>query len=121
MTASAATLLVAPGGSAYDPARHRQLVREYTTTLKDGLRSVQDLACFTAGMERLTRTVVGGGSISSSLFAGEVLEDVAVEGNRGWGTRRSEFGTEDIGFVQKRGVWYIRLFARRPKGPAASE
>jgi hypothetical protein len=96
--------------------RHRELVLNYNKCLKDGLKSVPDLAAYTAALERQMRGVAGGGSISSRLFADETLHDVVVDGKRAWATRRGKGDwTEDIGFVQKRAIWYIKLRAKRPK------
>lgn len=95
---------------------HRQSLGEYEKILTHALKSVPDLPAFTAALERRMRAVVGGGSISSEMFVGEVLEDVIVEGKKAWGTRRmSESWTEDVGFVEKGGAWYIKILARRPK------
>jgi hypothetical protein len=95
---------------------HRQSVGEYEKILTRALKSVPDLPAFTAALERRMRAVVGGGSISSEMFVGETLEDVVVEGRNAWATRRmGESWTEDVGFVEKGGAWYIKILARRPK------
>ena len=96
--------------------RYQQLVLGYAKCLKDALKSVPNLARYTAALERQMRAVTGRGSVSSRLFVGETLHDVVVEGKRAWATRRDTGNrAEDIGFVQKRGTWYIRLIARRAK------
>ena len=59
--------------------------------------------------------MVGGGSVSSTLFVGESLEDVELHGKRAWARRRvTEEWAEDLGFVARKDGWYIRLLARRP-------
>lgn len=113
MAVSAASLNEDP--SSYDPAVHRQMTKDYDAAIKDGFRGVADLPDFTAAMEERMREVMGGGSVSTSLFAGEMLEDVEVDGRKAWATR-SERGQaiDDIGFVRTRDGWKIKLFARRP-------
>jgi hypothetical protein len=96
--------------------RHREIVVERDKLLKSGLRSTPDLPRFAAALERAMRAALGGGSVSSRLFVGEELEDLSVAGTKAWATRRTSRGlTEDIGFVQRKGQWYIRLTARRPR------
>lgn len=113
MAASAALLV--DDRSSYDSAAHRQMAKDYEEAVTDGMRGVTDLPGFAAAMEERMRVVVGGGSISSSLFRGETLDDVVVDGNKAWATR-TERGSEvdDIGFVRRRDGWRIKLFARRP-------
>jgi hypothetical protein len=113
MAASAA--LVTDDRASYDPVAHRQLVKDYEAAIKNGLRDVADLPGFTAAMEDRMRRVLGGGSISSSLFGGETLAGVVVDGKKAWATR-TERGreVEDVGFVLTRDGWKIKLFARRP-------
>jgi hypothetical protein len=87
---------------------------EFERELKSALRRVADLALLTAALEQYTRARVGGGSVSSSLFAGERLVGLEVAGELAWGTRVDHRGNEqEIGFERKGGVWCIRLFARR--------
>ncbi len=88
----------------------------YSQALRKALRRVPDLTAFAAALERHTRGRMGGGSVSASLFLGETLEDLVIEGDRAWATRRitPDF-TEDVGFEKRGGVWFIRLFARRPR------
>ena len=105
-----------PANAAEILLGHRHAFREYEKILTRALKSVPDLPAFTAALERRMRAVVGGGSISATMFVGETLEDVVVEGKKAWATRRmSEGWTEDIGFVEKGGAWYIKILARRPK------
>ncbi len=105
-----------PANAAEIMLGHKQAVGEYEKILTRALKSVPDLPAFTAALERRMRAVVGGGSISSTMFVGETLEDVVVEGKKAWATRRmSEDWTEDVGFVEKGGAWYIKIMAKRPK------
>ncbi len=63
----------------------------------------------------IRRGASGGGSVSSRLFAGEVLEGLSITGVRAWATRRGPAGhSQDVGFVRRKGLWYIRLSAKRP-------
>jgi hypothetical protein len=72
----------------------------------------RELAHLDAALER----AIGGGSVSARLFTGEVVEDVQINGTKAWGVRRGANGfREDVGFVRKKGLWYIRLFGTRPK------
>lgn len=42
-------------------------------------------------------------------------EDVSIAGTKAWGARRTAEGhVEDVGFVRRKGVWYIRPLAKRP-------
>jgi hypothetical protein len=94
--------------------RHRRLVKNYNKCLKDTLKSVPDLANYTAALERQMRAIRGGGSVSSRLFVNETLHNVVIDGKHAWATRQRKGGwTEDIGFVQKRQRWYIKLKTRR--------
>jgi hypothetical protein len=96
--------------------RQRDKVNEYDGTLKRALKSVPDLPGLTAGLERRMREVVGGGSVACDLFVNETLEDIVIEGTKAWAVRVMDGGyTEDVGFVQRRGGWYIQLMARRPR------
>jgi hypothetical protein len=95
--------------------RHRQILDEYQKSLASTLRAVTDLAGFTAALERTLRAESGGGSLSTRLFVGEVIEDVSITGTKAWATRRDTSGhTEDVGFVRRKGEWYIRPLAKRP-------
>ncbi|AFZ67677.1 hypothetical protein [Deinococcus peraridilitoris] len=113
------TLLVAHaerrGRAKYDGGQQRRLVGEVDRSCKAMLRAVPDLAGFTAALERLGRACGRGGSVSSSLFLGEELREVLVQGARAWG-RRMEGGMwgEDLGFVRQKNGWRIRLRARHP-------
>jgi uncharacterized protein (DUF1501 family) len=90
--------------------RHRDLVKSYEQAMAACLKSVADLAAFTAAAERLMRASMGGGSVSSNLFVGEGLADVTVDARKADGVRRMQGGREErIAFVQKNGAWYIRL------------
>lgn len=76
-------------------------------------RAARDITALAAAIERHLRATTGGGSVSSSYFVGDTLEEVKVDGNLAWGTRRTAQGaTESLGFVQRKGEWHVRLFAR---------
>lgn len=90
--------------------------KDYKTSLSAALKSIQKLAQFVAALERHNRDSIGGGSVSSRLFVGESLVDVEIEGKRAWATRQiNKDYTEDVGFIYKKGKWFIRLFVRRPQ------
>jgi hypothetical protein len=96
--------------------QHWQIVDAYNQSLKALLRSASNLADLTATFEQDMRAIIGGGSVSSRLFVDEQLENLVIEGNRAWATRRMQHGwAEDIGFIRRKGVWYIKLIAKRPK------
>jgi hypothetical protein len=90
----------------------KALVEAHRKALEAVVKGVPEIAGLAAALERHLRATVGGGSVSSSLFLGETLEAVRVDGNLAWGTRRLERGTESVGFVLSRGEWRVRLFAR---------
>jgi hypothetical protein len=47
---------------------------------------------------------------------GETVDDVQIDGTKTWGIRRGPSGfQEDVGFVRKKGIWFIRHFVRRPR------
>jgi hypothetical protein len=104
-----------PGAMLQQALRHRQIVDRHQKVLRDMMKAVPDLPRFVAAVERAMREVLGGGSVSSRLFVDEILEDVSTEGTRAWATRRTPEGhSEDVGFVRRKGVWYMRVFAKRP-------
>lgn len=113
MAASAALLQDDP--ASFDLSEHRQIAKDYEAAIKDGFSTVRDLPGFTAALEQRMRARLGGGSISTSLFSGETLTVLVVEGKKAWATR-VESGREidDIGFVLKRDGRKIKLSARRP-------
>lgn len=93
--------------------RHRDLVKALDRAIATCLGCVTDLAAFTAKAERLKRATLGGGSVSSSLFVGESLVDVRVEGKKATGIRRMQNGwSEPIAFLQKRGQWSIKFLPK---------
>jgi hypothetical protein len=52
--------------------------------------------------------------MSTRLFVGEALEEMSITGTKAWATRRSADGhADDVGFVRKKGEWYIRPLAKR--------
>ena len=94
-------------------ARHQGLIVAFHKAMEECLKFVPNLASFTAKAERLKRAASGGGSVSSTLFAGESLCDLKVRGWKASGVRRRQGGSlEPIAFVQKKGRWYIRLFSK---------
>lgn len=108
--------IVSSAPAATPSADHRAIVGGYEDLLKRMLKGIADPGRFAAALERTFRAAGSGGSVSSSLFVGERLEGVEIDGNRAWGTRRLAGGEdEDIGFVKRRGGWFIRLSARRPR------
>ena len=108
-------------------SEHAVLVRRHQRSLDALVDSIPDLAAFLADAETTSRQLHGGGIVSSTLFVGEGLEQVTLQGDRGWGTRvgTSSAGkrwTEDVGFVRNRaGEWRIRLCAKRPRARGKSE
>ena len=100
---------------------HALLVKRYERAVKGLLESVSDLPKLLGDVEPAFRQLFGGGLVSSSLLVGDSLEQVAVQGNRAWGTRVGTTSTgsrwtEDIGFARDRsGEWRIRLLAKRPR------
>ena len=110
------------GPATKDPAammeasrRHHENVRALQKAMKDLVDSAPDISRFTAALERALRADGGGGSVSTRLFVGESVGDVTVEGTKAWAVRHVSPGhTEDVGFVRRKGGWYIRLFAKRP-------
>lgn len=103
------------GKAKYDGGQHQRLAGVVNRSCRTLLQAAPDLALFTAALERHSRALGRGGSVSSSLFLGEELRDVTVQDRRAWG-RRMEGGMwgEDLGFVRQRGGWRIRLRARPP-------
>ena len=91
----------------------KELVEAHRRALDAIIRAASDIAALAAGLERHLRATIGGGSISSSLFVGERLEEVRVDGKQASATRRRDDGaTERVVFVRRGGRWLIRLFAR---------
>jgi hypothetical protein len=108
--------IVSSARAATPSADHRAIVGAYEDLLKRMLKGIADPGRFAAALERTFRAAGSGGSVSSSLFVGERLEGVEIDGHRAWGTRRFDGGgTEDIGFAKRSGGWFIRLLARRPR------
>jgi hypothetical protein len=103
-----------PATMVAESRRHQEVVKAYQQALDDALKSVADVAHFTAALERAIRADGSGGSVSSNLFVGETLEGVSIDGSKAWATRRMSAGaTEEVGFSRRKGAWYIRLTARR--------
>ena len=92
---------------------HRDLVKAYDNAVATCVASVSDMAAYVARVERLRRETGGGGSVSSSMFDGETLIDVAATGSKAVGVRHRQRGTDEpLGFVRTRGEWYVVLFGR---------
>jgi hypothetical protein len=54
-------------------------------------------------------------NLPRKTFIDEVLEEVAIVGPKAWATRRTANGhSEEVGFVRRKGEWFIRIFAKRP-------
>lgn len=101
-----------PAAMMQQSTRHQANVTAYRLALKEMLKAAPNLAGFIAALER----ALGGVSFSTRLFIDEVVENVQIDGAKAWGTRRGPNGLqEDVGFVRKKGLWYIRLFGQRPK------
>jgi len=82
--------------------------------MKRGLAAVSNLPAFLGSLERYSRRVSGGGSISMRLFQNETLTDVHIDGSRAWGTRLHGPGSsDDVEFVRRKSQWYIKLISRR--------
>jgi hypothetical protein len=93
--------------------RHHDLVKALDKAIETCLKSVTNLAAFTAKAERLKRATMGGGSVSSTLFVDDSLVDVTVEGKKANGIRRRKDGSrEPIAFAQNKNLWYIRLLPK---------
>jgi hypothetical protein len=104
-----------PAGMMEASRRHHQNVLAHQNAVRDLVKSAPDMSRFTAALERALRADGGGGSVSAKLFVGETIGDVSVEGTKAWAVRRVSPGhTEDVGFVRRKGGWYLRLFAKRP-------
>lgn len=89
---------------------HNKLVKKADKFLDANLRRVKQLPEFTAALELQMRSRRGGGSISSTLFQGEYLDELLSRDKKAFGTRVNENGyVEQVEFVKKRNRWYIRL------------
>ena len=92
---------------------HRDLVKQLDELAERCLASVDDVPLFVARSERVLRAKLGGGLVSSSLFQGEQLLNVTVNGAKAVGTRHRPRGSdEQLGFALRRGVWHIKLFGK---------
>lgn len=81
--------------------------------MKHGLAAVSNLPAFLGSLERHSRRVSGGGSVSMRLFQNETLTNLHVDGSRAWGTRVFGPGSsDDVEFVRRKGEWYIKLITR---------
>lgn len=96
-----------PAAMMRESRLHQDNVAAYTLAVKETLKAARDLPRFTAALER----ALGGGSVSSRLFVGEALEDVHIDGTKAWRIRRGPNSfQEDVAFVRKKGIWFIRLY-----------
>ena len=98
---------------------HRALLEARQEAIQTALASVTDLTSFNARAERFKRATLGGGSVSSTMFVGETLHDVLVEGGKATGFRRVPRGSEvPIAFVRRKGAWFIKLMPPRNARPS---
>jgi hypothetical protein len=88
--------------------------KPYQKAVDSALKRVADWPGFMATLEQHTRRCCGGGSVSSSLFVGEQLRNVALQGDQARGICKitADF-SEPVGFVCRKGRWFIRLFVGR--------
>jgi hypothetical protein len=101
-----------PAAMMQQSARHHENVTAYRVALKETLKAAPNLPGFIAALER----ALGGVSFSTRLFVDEVVDNVQIDGAKAWGIRRGANGLqEDVSFVRKKGIWYIKLFGQRPK------
>ncbi|HVP62147.1 MAG TPA: hypothetical protein VMT11_16405 [Myxococcaceae bacterium] len=117
LSESAQTFRTDPGATTSEmherSLRNRDLVKALDKAIEACLRSVTNLAAFTAKVERLKRAKFGGGSVSSTLFVGERLHDLTVEGTRASAIRRFKGGYEEsITFIRRGDTWYIKLLPK---------
>jgi len=101
--------------AARPPRRLRDEGAALDAGLKRALKRAKELGLLTAALEEAMRACCGGGAITSSLFVGERLEELVVEGDKAWARRRQGQWDEAVGFVRGRGGWLIKLKARRPR------
>ena len=106
-------------------SEHSVLVRQHQQGLDTVVKSIPDLATFLADADAAFRQVHGGGIVSSTLFVGESLERVSVQGDRAWGTR---VGTNSVGKEMGRGcrlcsrpIWRVANQALREAPTSSSE
>lgn len=88
---------------------HRSLLKRGDQLLETALaKQPGELA---GRLENLRRQAGGGGSVSSTLFERETLEDIVCTGNQAAAVRRYPGGSSDrIRFVRRRDGWKIRLW-----------
>lgn len=112
--ASAARVMqAAPGAQRQESLRHRDVVHGLEHFIRDAVKAVKDPPGFTAALERLMRAHRGGGSVSSSWFQGERLEQVQVKGARASGVRRMASGAElPLVFKKTKQGWRVKLLGR---------
>ena len=90
--------------------RHRDLVLDGQRATTEAIAAVGNLPGLVAFFERRSRALLGGGSVSTSLFVGERLGDVVVKRDRATAVRHTEGGFEDeVSFRRRAGLWYILL------------
>jgi len=87
--------------------------RRYDEVLKTAFKNVFDVAALMADLEKHSRAVAGGGSISKKLFIGEVLLNLDIADKKAWAERKiNDKYSEPIGFLRKKDGWYIKLFVK---------
>jgi hypothetical protein len=90
-----------------------EATRRMRDTMKRGLGGVTRLAVFLGALERYTRRVAGGGSVSLRLFQDETLAALRVDGSRAVARRVFAAGSSDeVEFVRRKHEWFIKLFSR---------
>jgi len=88
--------------------RHRDLVLEGQRATAEAIGAVDNLPELVGSLERRSRALLGAGSVSTSLFVGERLGDVAVKRDRATAVRHTEGGYEDgVSFRRRADLWYI--------------
>jgi len=93
--------------------RHKTVVEALDDALLAGLKQVTNLPAFTAGLERTMRAHVGGGSVSSTWFQGERLEQLKVDGAKATGVRILARGQQmPLAFKKTKHGWRVKLLGR---------
>jgi hypothetical protein len=69
--------------------------------------------CFEPAVIRTMRERIGGGSVSSSLFAGDELTDVTIDGTSARGVLRRGSTDRPLRFKRRRDGWRIASLTAR--------
>lgn len=90
--------------------QHRDLVKTYQASIKRAAKAAT-LPAVLGWIESQRRAADQGGSIATTLFIGETLENCIVTETTATAVRRRANGTtEPIRFALTRGTWKIKLF-----------